>query len=216
MNRRSIVLSTLAVAAVVFAGGAHIFNQRMEQRRINAAGANTDVFVRAHSPVIGPADAPVTIIELLDPSCEACRAFYPLVKQIMGEFPGKVRLVVRYTPFHEGSDEAVRILEASRKQGKFEPVLETMFARQPEWAVHGAPVLDVAWQIAGDHGVDLSEARKVAASPEITAVLDQDVSDVKTLGIGQTPTFFVNGKPLPKFGAQELYDLVASEVRAAK
>lgn len=216
MNRRLIIASILGLAVVAFAGGAYLFNQTMEQQRIAAAAENSSVFVRPHSPIMGPEDAPVTIVEFLDPSCETRRAFYPIVKKIMAAYQEDVLLVVRYTPFHEGSDEAVRLLEAARKQGKFEPVLETIFARQPEWAVHGAPVLQTAWRIAQDHGVDLAEAREVAFSPEVTAVLEQDVADVKTLRIGQTPTFFVNGKPLPQFGPQELYDLVTSEVEAAK
>jgi protein-disulfide isomerase len=151
-----------------------------------------------------------------DPSCETCRAFYPIVKKIMAAYPDDVRLVLRHMPFHEGSDEAVRILEASRRQGKFEPVLEAIFVRQPEWAVHGAPVLEAARSIAAEHGVDIPRAREFAFTDEVTAILDQDAADVKTLQIGQTPTFFVNGKPLKEFGAQQLYELVRSEVEAAK
>lgn len=91
--------------------------------------------------MIGPVNAPVTIVEFFDPSCEACRAFHPVVKKIMGSFPQEVRLVLRYTPLHEGSDEAVRILEAARLQNKFEPVLETLLGSQQDWAIHGDPEL---------------------------------------------------------------------------
>lgn len=216
MNRRIAVFTLLGLSAAVFAGGAYIYNQRMEERRIAAAADNANALIRPHSPVMGPADAPVTIVEFMDPSCETCRAFYPIVKKIMAAYPDDVRLVVRYTPFHEGSDEAVRILEASRRQGKFEPVLEAIFVRQAEWAVHGAPVLETGWNIAGEHGVDIPKAREVAFTDEITAILEQDVADVKALQIGQTPTFFVNGKPLKEFGAQQLFELVKSEVEAAR
>ena len=82
--------------------------------------------IRAHSPVIGRADAPVAIVEFLDPSCEACRAFYPLVKQILDAFPGQTKLVIRFAPLHDGSDEAVGILEAARIQDIYLPVLEKL------------------------------------------------------------------------------------------
>lgn len=52
--------------------------------------------------------------------------------------------------------------------------------------------------------------------PEITAVLEQDMADLKAAGVKATPTFFVNDKPLPSFGAQQLYDLVRSEVQSVR
>lgn len=52
--------------------------------------------------------------------------------------------------------------------------------------------------------------------PDIVAVLDQDAADVATVGVRKTPTFFVNGKPLTDFGAQQLFDLVESEVEATR
>ena len=48
------------------------------------------------------------------------------------------------------------------------------------------------------------------------AVLAQDVADVKANRVEQTPTFFVNGKPLTEFSPQGLYDLVKTEIQAAK
>ncbi len=73
---------------------------------------------------MGDPDAAVTVVEFFDPSCEACRAFHPIVKDLLKEFDGKIRVVLRYAALHQGSDEAVRILETARMQGKFEPVLE--------------------------------------------------------------------------------------------
>ena len=55
-----------------------------------------------------------------------------------------------------------------------------------------------------------------AADPSIDAVLQQDVQDLKALGVNKTPTFFVNGRPLPSFGAEQLAALVAQEVASAK
>lgn len=110
MNRRNVVVGTVVVALAAFAGAAAYY----PSATVPAEPQEESNLVRAHSPVIGPANAPVTIVEFLDPSCEACRAFYPIVKQIMEAFPEKTRLVIRYAPLHEGSDEAVGILEAAR------------------------------------------------------------------------------------------------------
>lgn len=215
MNRRTLVISTAFAAVAVFAGGAALYSGTPAEEP-PAAPVAEDTLVRMHSPVMGPAAAPVTIVEFFDPSCEACRAFYPIVKQMMAQARNDVRLVIRYTPLHQGSDEAVRILEAARKQNLFQPVLEALLARQPEWAVHGAPDIDKAWQIAAIEGFDLAKARQDAVSSAVDSVLVQDIADVKANNVRQTPTFFVNGKPLTEFSPQGLYNLVGTELKAAK
>jgi protein-disulfide isomerase len=212
MNRRALVLGTVLVGAAAFAGGAFLF---LPPETVPAAAQQETTLVRNHSPVIGPADAPVTIVEFLDPACEACRAFYPIVKQIMETFP-QAKLVIRYAPLHNGSDEAVRLLEAARMQGKFLPVLEKLFFEQPAWAIHGAPDLEKMWAFAGDAGLDVAKARTDAQSPGVVKVLNQDVADMKAINLEGTPTFFVNGKPLASFGPQQLHDLVAAEVAIAE
>lgn len=216
MSRRVLVLVTALMAVVAFAGGAFLYDRFGPTSAPAAALTASSSLVRPHSPIIGPAGAPVTIVEFFDPSCEACRAFHPIVKAIMATFPNEVRLVVRYTPFHKGSDVAVRILEAARAQGKFEPVLEALLLRQPDWAVHGAPDLEKAWNFAGAAGLDLPSARAMAFSPEVDKVLQSDIADVGANLVQRTPTFFVNGKPLTDFGPRQLYALVAQEIEQAR
>lgn len=211
MNRRIVILGTVAVAVAGF-GAAAWYVTRSAPVAAPPPLADAVPLVRAHSPILGPPNAPVTIVEFFDPACEACRAFHPIVKQIMATFPGKVRVVLRYTPFHDGSDEAVRILETARIQGKFEPVLDALYATQPAWAAHGAPRLEVAWNAAGQAGLDLERARSDRMLPGIVAVLNQDKSDLAIVGVRQTPTFFINGKRLTDFGPRQLMDMVRAEV----
>lgn len=211
MSKRFLVILTALVVVIAFAGGAFLYD-RNGKASVLAETRMPETLVRPHSPVIGPAVAPVTIVEFFDPMCEACRAFYPIVKQILADFPKDVRLVLRYTPFHEGADTAVRILETARLQGRFEPVLEALMATQPDWAAHGASDLDKAWGFAKVAGLQVQRAQAEASLPEITRVLEQDIADVKANNVQQTPTFFVNGKPLTNFGPQQLRDLVQREV----
>lgn len=213
MNRRALTLGTGVLALAALGGGVWLYPNG--EVGGPAGLGQEDIYVRPHSPVVGKADARVTLVEFFDPSCEACRAFHPILKQILARHPNDVRLVLRYAPFHEGSDEAVRILEAARLQGYFELVLDALLARQPEWAIHGAPNLNTAWQIAGTAGLDLSRARQDARRPEIDHVLQADTADLQVLQVRRTPTFFVNRRPLVSFGPQQLYELVLSEINAA-
>lgn len=208
MNRRTLLIGASALGLAAFAGGAYVLNQRRlaeaEAKAAATPAAATDLLIRPHSPSFGPADAPVTLVEFFDPSCEACRAFHPIVQEIRKQFPTQVRVVLRYTVFHKGSDEAVRILEVARMQDKFEPVLDAILEQQAGWALHDGPQMDVAWEIAGAAGLDLEKAESDKLFPGITGVLNQDMADVKALGIDRTPTFFLNGKKLENLSAESL------------
>ena len=208
MNRRTLLIGASALGLAAFGGGAFVLNRRRQTEADAAAAAapavDPTLLVRSYSPSFGPVDAPVTLVEFFDPSCEACRAFHPVVQEIRRQFPTQVRVVMRYTVFHEGSDAAVRILETARMQDKFEPVLDALLEQQPGWAVHGAPQLDIAWEIAGAVGLDLDKAEGDMLFPGITGVLNQDMADVEALDIRQTPTFFLNGRRLENFSAESL------------
>ena len=216
MNKKWLVFATAAAVVVLFVAGVMIFRDGSSQQAKQALQANSDALVRAHSPVYGNPAAKVTIVEFLDPACETCRAFYPIVKGIVNSSFSQVRLVVRYAALHKGSDTAVRILEAARQQGKYWEVLERTLATQPQWAAHHNPQPDLIWQLIADTGLDLAKAKAAVNSPEIEQVLAQDTADMKALKVDKTPGFFVNGTPLVEFGVAQLKSLVEQEIRKAK
>ncbi len=213
MTRRLLILSILALTLAIFTAAAW-FVSRPDASVATVPAEVAEVMVRPWSPVLGPEDAPVTIIEFFDPACEACRAFHPIVKDIMAEYGDTVRLVIRYTPFHgEVSDVAIRVLEAARMQGVYAPVMDALMLEQPRWASHDGIRPDLIIQIAGDAGLDVAAAEVQIRSPEVVAVLNNDRADVETVGVRQTPTFFVNNRPLEPFGEAQLRALVASEIQ---
>lgn len=217
MTKRTLLTVTAILAVLGFTFASVFYNRNVEEQAAPSTSSTPEnVLVRPYSPVLGPNDAPVTIVEFFDPSCEACRAFHPIVKQIREEFPKAVRVVLRYTTFHKGSDEVVRILETARMQDVYEPVLESLLEAQPKWAAHEGPDLGIAWDAASAAGLDVERARREMLMPDITAFLIQDMADVKKIGVKQTPTFFVNGKPLPSFGSDQLFKLVREEVAIAQ
>lgn len=215
MNRKWIVLGTVVAVVLAFVAGVAVFTSRSNQDVKQAAQANSDALVRPHSPVFGNPAAKVTIVEFFDPSCETCRAFYPIVKRMVNASFGQVRLVMRYAPLHEGSDTAVKILEAARQQGKYWEALERALAAQPQWAAHHRPQPEMIWDLIGDIGLDMAKARADANGPAIDQLLRQDFADMQTLKVNRTPGFFVNGIPLRDFGEAQLKALVEQEMRKA-
>ena len=178
------------------------------------AEKNAELFIRDHSPTLGSDDAKVFLVEFMDPACETCASFSPFVKKIMAANPGKIKLVLRYAPFHDGADNFVKILEAARLQGKFWETLELMFETQNVWASHGNWQPERLWDILPKAGVDVEQIRKDMHSPAIAKIIEQDMADVKALNVQKTPGYFVNGKPLQTFGSRQLYELIKSELDA--
>ena len=216
MNKKWVVLSTVAAVVVVFIAAVVNFKERSTQEVAQALQTHNEALVRAHSPVYGNPGAKVTIVEFFDPSCETCRAFYPIVKGMVNASFGQVRLVVRYAPLHKGSDTAIKILEAARLQGKYWEALEKTMAFQPQWAAHDNAQPVLIWELISDIGLDVAKAKSEANSPVIHELLRQDVADMTALKVDRTPGFFVNGTPLRDFGEAQLKALVDQELKKLK
>ncbi|MCM2307858.1 MAG: DsbA family protein [Sulfuritalea sp.] len=216
MKQKTLFVIAVVLLLLGFIVAALLYNVEKEQQAGQFAAANNAALVRMHSPTLGPAEAPVVIVEFLDPACETCAAFYPLVKQIMAANPGRIRLVLRYAPFHKGSDQVVAALEAARKQGKFWQALEMLLARQDDWVQNHSAQVARIWPHLEAAGLDLQKLRSDMAAPEIAGVIEQDLLDAQTLKVTKTPEYFVNGKPLPRFGIEPLKDLIDEALAASR
>ena len=205
------IAALAAVLAVITIGSWWYFSNQGSQGQPVAVVDRT-ALVRAHSPTEGRADAPVVIVEFFDPACGTCRDFYPKVKQLMADNPDRIRLVMRYTPFHKGSDKVVAVLEAARRQGKFWQALEALFAGQDDWASNHTAKVDLTWKYLNGIGLNMEQLAFDMTAPDLQQAVTQDLNDANALGVSQTPEYFVNGRPLPSFGFEQLRQLVAEEL----
>ena len=214
MSRVKIVMVAGVLMALTFVFAANLYSGQREEAIRAVSEAEDSPLERAYSVSQGPEDARVVLVEFFDPACETCREFHSYVKEFVAAHPGKVRLVLRYAPFHQGSDTMVLILEAARRQGRFWETLEVMYATQPQWASHHQPHPERIWQFLPRAGVDVEQIRKDMQDPDLMAIVEQDLADGRALGVRKTPQFFVNGKPLLQFGRTQLKTLLDSEVDA--
>jgi protein-disulfide isomerase len=214
MNRKILfgISAVALVAAFIIASSLHK-SQRAEKLGF-LAQENASTFIRNHSPVRGDDAAKVYIVEFTDPACETCAAFSDFVKQLMAAYPGKIKLVIRYAPFHHGSSDVVKILIAARKHDKFWETLDVLYASQEQWTEHHQVIVDRVWPILERAGLDVRAIQAAMTDPEIDRIIEQDLADARVLDVRKTPGLFVNGKPLDPFGAQEFRKLVESELGA--
>lgn len=215
MSRKTLFIGSAALLLVAFVGGTLMYKSEKTRQSGQTVERNQANLVRFHSPTLGNQDAKVHIVEFLDPACETCSSFYPYVKQIMAANPDKVRLSIRHVPFHNGSDYVVKVLEAARKQGKYWQALEAVLASQAAWTRNHTAQPDLVWKSLNGVGLNLDQIKVDMNAPEIAQRIEQDLKDAKTLNVTKTPTFFVNGRPLPSFGLEQLQNLVKEALLGA-
>ena len=230
MKKEVKILGAIAILVIIGAVvGASYYRKSVQNERVggNTNGNNKqsqvllETLVRPDSPTLGAADAPVTLVEFLDPECESCAAFAPVVKKIMKDYDGKIRLVVRYMPLHPNSLKAAALTEAAGEQGKYWQMQDYLFQKQGEWGTkHGppsaAPPPDINAlfdKYAIDMGLDAAQVKAALNDNRYQAKLQRDLRDGQTLGVRQTPSFFVNGRKLARFSEADLRALIDEELR---
>lgn len=208
MKKQTIVIASIFILLLLFVGGSYFYKNADH----SVTGEKTTALMRPHAFVLGNPNAKTTIVEFFDPACETCRSFYPFVKNILKQNPDKIKLVFRYAPFHTDSYYVVAMIEAARLQGKYLEAIEVIYKYQDKWASHHTPNIGLIWSFLPEAGIDIEKLKDDMKKPEIDALIKQDIADTKTLGVKATPEFFVNGKPLLKFGFKELQALIESEL----
>lgn len=214
MKKNIIVVATAILFGVIFIVAATIYNNQKDKELSSDSLEKIEHVQRDYSPTMGPLDAKVTIVEFFDPACGTCSAFYPFVKQLINDNPGKVNLVLRYLPLHQNSDVIVSIFEAARLQNRFWETLERAYQTREAWIDHHVSRPEKFWEQLGGLGLDLEKLNEDIQSAEIARRVKLDMLDAQQLKVSKTPGFFVNGKPLVHFGYQQLQQLVESEIAA--
>ena len=226
MKKEVKILVGIAFAVIIAALiGANFYRSSVQNERLTTNSnsgqpdTNSEALIRPDSPTLGAADAKVTIVEFLDPECESCAAFAPIVKKIIKENEGKIRLVVRYMPLHPNSLSATTFTEAAGEQGKYWEAQELLFQKQFEWGTkHGpnaGPPADINTlfkKYATEMQLDMNKMNAAFAENRYQAKIQRDYKDGQTLGVRQTPTFFVNGRRLARFSEADLRVLIDEEL----
>jgi protein-disulfide isomerase len=142
------------------------------------------------APVMGPADAPVTIVEFTDYQCPYCQAAQQYVDRVMATYKGKVRLVYQEFPldFHAQAKPAGRAARCAGEQGKFWE-MHTGLLRTPGTFDDA----DLQSRAAG-LGIDPKAFSACTASNKYDAVIQKAIDNGRSVGVSGTPTFFLNGR----------------------
>lgn len=169
-------------------------------------------WVETHSPVLGSHQAPITIVQFLDPASPDCRTMQPYINEILQTYPQSIKVVIRYVSQNPSSLQAIRLLEASRQQGLFYETLEKLLAMQPAW-VNAALPDDSTWQFLEETNLNTTKALQAAAHPSVNRIISLDQMAAEQAVISQTPTFFIDGIRLETSHPTPLLRLIESQLR---
>ena len=212
-SRSSLVAAAVGVLVIAVVAATFLYKSDDIQSSQVEVTARQAALASEHSPALGDAGAKVHIVEFLDPACGTCALFFPMVKQWLAEVPGEIRLSVRHVAFHTGSDYAVKTLEASRKQDKYWETLEALLASQNQWVQNHIVQPDRIGPAIAGVGLNMEQLTADMNSMEVMLRIEQDKKDSILLKVSATPEYFVNGRPLLKFGQEQLANLVREELR---
>jgi protein-disulfide isomerase len=169
-------------------------------------GLATPVTAIDHS--LGPAHAPVTVVEYGDFECPTCKQAAPSLKLLLKHFPEQVRIVFRHFPLEEVHPHALCAAEAAEvaaAQGKFWDMHDLMFANQ----LHLKPnqLHGYAEQLRLDMARYTAEMDDEIYRQRIREHIDSG----RRSGVRGTPGIFVNGQIHDvSAGMQSLFDKVTA------
>jgi protein-disulfide isomerase len=163
--------------------------------------------------ILGPKNAPVTMIEYGDFQCPACGAYYPLVKRLTEEASTTLRLVFRHFPLQQHANAPITAdaSEAAALQGKFWEMFDLIYAHQADWSTV-ADAHSIMDGYAEKIGLDMIKFKSDIDSAAVKASVDADAAEALKIGIDATPTFFVNGKAIAN---PQSYDAFKALIEAA-
>jgi len=161
------------------------------------------------SPVLGPKDAPVTIVEWVDLQCPYCAREYPKIKEIRKAYPDKVRVVFKHFPlsFHTKAKPVHATTELARRElgdGGFWQMHDMIIDADRKGIVPSTDPKDpttfdysVLRGYAERLGMNLNQFDAVVGnSGQMDAMMAPDIAEGRRCGVRGTPTVMINGLKL--------------------
>lgn len=165
------------------------------------------------NPGIGPKDAPIKIVEFTDYQCPFCGKARPAVNQVMTEYKGKVRYVLRDFPlsFHKDATKAHEAARCAGEQDKYWDMNKKLFDNQSAIKVEDLK------KYAEELKLKMDKFNECLESGKYTESVRKNQEYGEKVGVSGTPAFFINGRMLS--GARpfsSFKEIIDDELRNAK
>ncbi len=196
-TEKKFIIAIGIITLVLIIAASFIFGKQTPQEAQNSTDKVDEAqLLKDAKNTKGDPGAPVRIVEFGDYQCPACAAAYPITKTVVDRNKGKVYFIFRNFPLsvHPNSQIAAKAAEAAALQGKFWEMHDILYEKQNEWATSQSPK-DLFDQYAQSIGLDVKKFDSDLDS--VTSQVNSDYSLGGNVGVGSTPTFFINGQKYP-------------------
>lgn len=179
----------------------------------NNNGQQAEVTISEGDHIRGTAGAKVTLVEFGDFQCPACKAYEPIVRQVVADNAGTVQLVFKHFPLtqiHPNALLSAKASEAAGLQGRFWEMHDMLYDKQGEWS-GSLNARDIFIGYAGSLGLDVAKFTKDLSNEDIEKKIVAEYKEGNALGVRGTPTFFVNGKMISNPASLEEFNSIIRE-----
>jgi protein-disulfide isomerase len=171
-----------------------------------------------NAPALGPANAPITMVEFSDFQCPVCKALHDSLRDMLPNYP-QVKVVFKDYPLEAVHPWARTAALAGRCAYDADPksfwkLYDLLYDNQDIISAENVWIKmnDYAAQL----GLNAESFKACLASPQAAAEVDEDVANGKLLEVSSTPTIFVNGRRLVGADPHRLQQYIDYEIAANK
>lgn len=138
----------------------------------------------------GNPNAAITLVEFSDFECPFCERQYQTMKQLLAEYPQKIRLVYKHFPlgFHANAQKAAEASECAWEQDKFWEYHDKLFGNQTSYSVENFKKWSKSLGLKTDQFNDCLDSGKYAKK------VQADAKEGQEKGVSGTPATFINGQ----------------------
>ena len=177
-------------------GGRYIIQGQFLDTTEDLFAANVRSINIANAPSLGPADAPVTVVEYADFQCPTCAALAPQVKKLLAQY-SNVRFVFKdfpLTQFHNWAVDAAVAGGCAFQQspGAFWKLHDFLFANQKDLTAENLQTRLEGW--AAQNRLNVQAFAACRQDPASSKRVEDSLAEGRNLQVAGTPTFFVNGR----------------------
>ncbi len=197
-NRRFKKFGIWAAAAIVLALAVFGLFQIANSPQTGSASSGKLPQITKEDPTTGTESAKVTLVEYSDFQCPACAAYYPMVKQLLTEYNGKIYFVYRYFPLtqtHQNAMISAQSAYAAGLQNKFWEMHDMLFQTQNSWA-SSQKARETFIDYAKKLDLDINKFKIDLESDKGKNFINDTYSKGLAIGVNSTPTFFLNGEKI--------------------
>jgi protein-disulfide isomerase len=168
----------------------------------------TQPFTYRDSPSLGSEKAKIILTEFAEFKCTYCVALSPVLKKLVADSNGRVRLFFKHFPLknHPGTFFSSRAAQAAHRQGKFWEMYDLLYKD------FGKQSLEDVLEYARALGMDMERYKKDLEDPKVEELVERDKMEGVRAKVTGTPTLFINGKMyVLRHDEDFLKDLISEE-----